>query len=356
MSTALTGNLTRTEAVDAAAQLDALLEVEAGPIRLDLSQVTAVDSAGAALLATFVRRAEKKGMAVQLQAVHPAVARTLRLFPFMRERAIIPVAPVPYFEAVGGSVEYARNLLMEYILLCADVAWFMFAGLFQRRGIRFQAVLLEMFSMGSQAFGVVGLISFLVGGTVALQSAAQLRQFGANLFVADLIGVSITRELGPLITAIVVAGRSGSAVAAEIATMMITEEIDSLKTMGLSPTRFIIVPKVWAITLTQPVLTMMANVLAISGGFLVAIFYLDVSAAAFLGRLQTALYVKDILTGLFKSVLFANLIVTIGALCGLRTTGGADAVGRSTTTSVVAAIFAIIVADALCSLLFYFGG
>ncbi|HET6344575.1 MAG TPA: ABC transporter permease, partial [Myxococcota bacterium] len=188
------------------------------------------------------------------------------------------------------------------------------------------------------------------------QSAAQLRQFGANLFVADLIGVSITRELGPLITAIVVAGRSGSAIAAEIATMVITEEIDALKTMGLNVTRFIIVPKVVAISITQPILTVMANALAIFGGFLVAIFYLDVSPVAFLGRLQTALFVKDVLTGLFKSLLFANLIVTIGALCGLRTTGGADAVGRSTTTSVVAGIFAIIVADAACSLIFYFGG
>ena len=138
--------------------------------------------------------------------------------------------------------------------------------------------------------------------------------------------------------------------------MVITEEIDALRTMGLNPTRFLVVPKIVAISVTQPLLTMAANALAIFGGFLVAILYLDVAPAAFVGRLQQALFVKDILTGLFKSLIFANLIVTIGALCGLRTAGGADAVGRSTTTSVVAAIFAIIVADAACSLLFYFGG
>ena len=239
--------------------------------------------------------------------------------------------------------------------VCTDVLWFTVTGIWQRRGIRWSAVFLEMASMGSQAMGVVGLIAFLVGGTIALQSATQLRNFGASLFVADLIGVSVTRELGPLITAIVVAGRSGSAVAAEIATMMITEEVDALRTMGLNQTRLLIVPKVIAITFTQPLLTIMANALAIFGGFLVAVIYLEVSPSAFIGRLQSAVFLKDVLTGLLESLLFANLIVTIGALCGLRTAGGADAVGRSTTNSVVAAIFAIIVADAVCSLIFYFG-
>jgi phospholipid/cholesterol/gamma-HCH transport system permease protein len=190
---------------------------------------------------------------------------------------------------------------------------------------------------------------------MALQSAAQLRQFGANIFVVDLIGISMTRELGPLMAAIVVAGRSGSAVAAEIGTMVITEEVDALKTMGLHPTRFIIVPKVIAITLTQPLVTMLANVAGIFGGFLVGVTYLEIGPSAFMNRLFASLYVKDLLTGLIKSILFAQLIVTIGALCGLRTKGGADAVGRSTTTSVVAGIFAVITADAVASLVFYFG-
>ena len=201
---------------------------------------------------------------------------------------------------------------------------------------------------------MVGLIALLVGITIALQSAAQLRQFGANLFVADLIGISITRELGPLMTAVVVAGRSGSAVAAELGTMTITEEIDALKTMGINAARFLLVPKVLAITIVQPLLTTMADFLAISGGLIVAVTYLDVSATSFLTRLQEALELKDILTGLFKSIVFAQLIVTVGALAGLRTQGGPDAVGRSTTGSVVAAIFAVIVADAAASLVFYF--
>jgi phospholipid/cholesterol/gamma-HCH transport system permease protein len=211
-----------------------------------------------------------------------------------------------------------------------------------------------MAAMGSQALGVVGLMAFLIGGVMALQGAAQLRQFGANIFIADLVGVSLTRELGPLITAIMVAGRSGSAVAAEIGTMVITEEVDALKTMGLNPTRFLIVPKAMAISVVQPLLTMYADIIAVFGGFLVAVFYLGIGPEAFWNRLHEALYLKDIITGLVKSFVFANIIVSIGALCGLRTGGGADAVGRSTTMSVVAGIFTVIVADAAFSLLFYF--
>jgi len=168
--------------------------------------------------------------------------------------------------------------------------------------------------------------------------------------------VSMLRELGPLMAAIVVAGRSGAAVAAELGTMTVTEEVDALRTMGLHPTRFLVVPKVMAISVVQPLLTAYANALGVLGGFLVAIVYLEVGPAAFMARLVEIVELKDILTGLCKSVVFAWLIVSIGAWYGLQTRGGADAVGRSTTASVVTGIFAVVVADALASMLFYFGG
>ena len=351
----LTHNLTRGEALATAHALSQALATP-GDIVLEMSGVQAVDSAGAAVLADFVAQVRTQKRLLQVSGLHPSLQRTLQLFPFPKRDTTPPPSPTGILERIGNDAAAAQEVFLQYLLMCSDVAWFIVMGLCRRRGIRWQTVGSEMFFMGAKAFGVAGLIAFLVGGTVALQSATQLRQFGASLFVADLIGVSITRELGPLITAIVVAGRSGSAVAAEIGTMVITEEIDALRTMGLNPIRFLVVPKVLAIALTQPLLTVLANALAIFGGFLVAVLYLDVSATAFINRLQTALYVKDIFTGLFKSLLFAGLIVTIGALCGLRTSGGADAVGRSTTLSVVAAIFAIIVADAVCSLVFYFGG
>jgi phospholipid/cholesterol/gamma-HCH transport system permease protein len=339
---------------EASRLLDQLAQAP-GPVVLDLSRVTGADSAGVAMLSLFARRMKAEGRRIEVVDAPPELRQTLDLFPYVdavppKEREI-----EGFFERVGGNTHELRQILMTYLVLCADAAWFTVEGIIKRRGIRWSVVAYEMSAMGSRALGVVGLIAFLVGGTMALQSAAQLRQFGANIFVVDLIGISMTRELGPLMAAIVVAGRSGSAVAAEIGTMVITEEVDALKTMGLHPTRFIIVPKVLAITITQPLVTMLANVFGIAGGFVVAILYLDIGPSTFVTRLFSSLYVKDLLTGLFKSIMFAQLIVTIGALCGLRTKGGADAVGRSTTTSVVAGIFAVITADAIASLIFYFG-
>ena len=350
----LKGRLTKEEVPEAAKALSAL-EAKGGDITLDLSEVTALDSSGVAMLSLFFKKVRAQGRKVQFQNIPPNVKATLNLFPQPREDAGEARAKPGALEELGESAGNIFELLFEFLKLAADTAWFLVGGMFKKGGIRWDSVVYEMAAMGSKALGVVALIAFLVGGTMALQSAAQLRQFGANIFVVDLIGISMTRELGPLMAAIVVAGRSGSAVAAEIGTMVITEEIDALKTMGLHPTRFLVVPKVLAITVTQPLLTMMANVAGIFGGFLVAVTYLEIGPTTFVSRLQESLYVKDLLTGLFKSVMFAQLIVLVGAINGLRTRGGADAVGRSTTTSVVAGIFAVICADAVTSLIFYFG-
>lgn len=350
----LEGKLIAGELAAPTAQLKATSQT--GPIEVNLANVTDMDSSGVALLAVTARRWKTEGRVMRLVGVTPQVQRTLELFAALDpDEGPPPQPPVGLFERVGAWGGDAGEVLLAYLLLCADTIWFSIAGIVSRKGIRWRAVFYEMSEMGSKAFGVVGLISFLVGATMALQSAVQLRQFGANIFVVDLIGISMTRELGPLMAAIVVAGRTGSSVAAEIGTMVITEEIDALKTMGLHPTRFLIVPKFLAITITQPLLTVMADMLGILGGFMVAILYLDLGPTTFFDRLQESLFVKDLVTGLIKSVIFAQLIVTVGALCGLRTRGGADAVGRSTTVAVVVGIFCVIVADAGASMLFYFG-
>ena len=190
---------------------------------------------------------------------------------------------------------------------------------------------------------------------VALQSAAQLRQFGANIFIADLVGIAMTAEMGPLMTAILLAGRIGSATAAEIATMTITEEVDALKTMGIHPLRYLVVPRFLAITITQPLLTVVANLLGILGGFVIAVTYLDLSASVFGHQLLDALRVKDLMTGLVKSIAFGWIIVFVGAHRGFQVRGGAEGVGLATTSSVVQAIFMVIAADAFFSLIFYFG-
>lgn len=351
MNYVIQNDLTRARAAEVAAEL-AGLKLE-GALTLDLAQVQAIDTAGVAIIAAFARRARESGTKLAVVGASNNVARTLDLFPLPNPQVIENINEDGPLEHFADLLATAREVSLAYLLLCADIAWFTVQAIVTRT-VRARDVAMQMTFMGSQALGVVGLMSFLIGAVMALQGAAQLRQFGASIFIADLIGVSLTRELGPLITAIMVAGRSGSAVAAEIGTMVITEEIDALHTMGLNPTRFLVVPKTMSITVTQPILTMFADVIAIFGGFLVAVFYLDIGPTAFWNRLREAVFLKDIVTGLVKSVVFANIIVSIGALCGLRTGGGADAVGRSTTTSVVAGIFTVIVADAAFSLLFYF--
>lgn len=353
---ALTGKLGIQEVPEVLKRLQAEAPKE-GPLRLDLSGLSQIDSAGVAMLAIEAKRLQKQGQRLELVKVPPKLQETLKLFPMVASPGDQPAAPKDkLLVRLGGFGAEAFEILIQYLQLFADAAWFMVSGFFKKKGIDWSQVLFEMAQMGSKALGVVGLIAFLVGGTMALQAATQLRQFGANIFVVDLIGISMTRELGPLMAAIVVAGRSGSSVAAEIGTMVITEEIDALKTMGFHPTRFLVVPKLLAITLTQPLLTAFADFLGILGAFVVAVTSLEIGPDTFMDRLHQSLFLKDVLTGVLKSVIFAQIIVTIGAISGFRTQGGADAVGRSTTRAVVASIFTVIVADAIASIVFYVGG
>lgn len=200
------------------------------------------------------------------------------------------------------------------------------------------------------------LIAFLIGVVVGLQSAAQLRNFGAQVFIADLITISMIREMGPLITAILVAGRSGAAIAAEVATMQVTQEIDALRTMGLNPTRYIVVPKFVAMTVSLPCLTTLAGALGIFGGYLMTLAYLDIGTTVYWSRVGSSLALDDVLLGFLKSLAFAWIIVVVAAYRGFQAQGGAESVGRATTASVVSAIFWVIVADAGFSILFYFEG
>ena len=356
MTVALSGEVTVHRIAELQKQLDGQLASSSGPVELDLSSVSEIDSAGVAMIALVARRVRHEGRSFSVVGASSSVQGTLKLFPFLDDEGDVGKGVrTGVLERLGDQATVVAAIGQQVLQLFADAIWFLIADIYRRRGMRWGVVLYEMSAMGAKAVGVVGLISFLVGATMALQSATQLRQFGANIFVVDLIGISMTRELGPLMAAIVVAGRSGSSVAAEIGTMVISEEIDALKTMGLHPTRFLVVPKLVAISLTQPLLTVMADMFGIVGGFIVAVTYLEVGPSTFVERLQTALFVKDIVTGLIKSIIFAQLIVIVGAIAGFRTRGGADAVGRSTTTAVVAGIFSVIVADAAASLVFYFG-
>jgi len=204
---------------------------------------------------------------------------------------------------------------------------------------------------GADAVPIILLINFLVGLVMAYQASVQLKQFGANIFVADLIGISMTRELGPLMTAIVVCGRSGAAFAAELGSMKVNEEIDALLTMGFRPMRFLVLPRTVALMLVMPILTLLADLVGILGGLVVGLNSLDLTITVYFSETQKAVKLWDVYSGLLKSVLFALAIALISCQQGLATQGGAEGVGRRTTSAVVTTLFTLILIDAAYTVL-----
>ncbi|HVN21296.1 MAG TPA: ABC transporter permease [Dongiaceae bacterium] len=221
---------------------------------------------------------------------------------------------------------------------------------------RWRACVQQMLEIGVNALPMVALLSMCSGFILAMQGASELRRFGALHFVIDLVAVGFTRELGPLITAIAVSGRSGSAFAAEIGTMKVTEEIDALKVMAFEPTEFVLAPKYLASLVAVPCLGIVANVFGILAGGLFMFFSTRLGLILYFKYVLTSIVLRDVLAGLIKSVAFATIIAHVGCLEGLRVRGGPDAVGRSTTMAVVRSTFLVILADAVFTTIFYFMG
>ena len=207
--------------------------------------------------------------------------------------------------------------------------------------------------VGAQSTLVVLLIGAFTGMVLSLQGFHTLSRVGSEAFLGPMVALSIMKELGPVLTGLMVTARAGSAIAAEIATMKVTSELDALTTMALNPLRFVVVPKMHGAVFTLPFLTILANVLGIFGGMTVAYFYLDISPEAFLNRMGEALYFKDILTGFIKSIVFATIIVLTGSYFGFHAEKGAEGVGKVTTSAVVVAISLVIIADSILGLIFY---
>jgi len=329
-------------------------ENQPAQLMLNLANVSAIDSAGVACLDELREWCRDRDIAFELIQIPDAIFQALQSFSTAALPAEIILPQTSFFDMMQKQLTHFKHSALTLLYLTADIFYWSVVGLVHRKGQRAGSFIQQSLLIGVNALTIVGLISFLIGLILALQSAAQLRQFGANIYVADLIGIAMLREMGPIMTAIVVAGRSGSAIASEIATMVVTEEIDALQTMALNPIRFVIVPKFHAITLTMPLLTVFADLIGIIGGYIIGVTYLQLSAAAFFNELLTVLYLKDVLTGLFKSIVFAWIIAVIGCYFGLQVKGGAEGVGRATTASVVASIFFVIVADSILGLIFYF--
>lgn len=255
---------------------------------------------------------------------------------------------------IGRRVIPIRKDIHDASKIINDIFYWSFISPFKGKPIRFKASIYEMVKSGNNAVPIVAVISLFVGIILALQSAYQLKRFGALIYVANLVGVSITRELGPILTAIIVSGRSGSAFAAEIGSMKSAEEVDALTSMGINPVRFIVIPKLIALMVMLPVLTIFSDVIGIFGGFLLAVTALDIHPYNYFQQTVNSLHIKDIITGLIKAWAFGIVITAVGAYQGFKVEGGAEEVGRRTTSAVVASIFLVIVFDLFFTVLFYY--
>lgn len=325
-----------------------------GSTQLDLSGVTALDTAGAWLLHRICQDSKARGLAVSVTGLPAGAEALLQRIGAYRADAILPrEAPVPGgLERLGhGAVTRAGESLdlLGFIGETAAGAW---PWLRDPGRIRWRLTLHNLQQAGLNALPIVGLLSFLIGIVIAYQGGVLLRQYGADVFIADLVGLGMLRELAPLMTAIIVAGRTGSAYAAQIGAMKVTEEIDALRALGMQPIEVLVLPKLLALIVALPLLTVYADLLGVLGGMVMAKIMLGLSAGVFVERMGDAVSLGSYLIGVGKAPVFAAIIAIVGCYQGFRVTGSAESVGRRTTISVVQAIFLVIVVDAVFSVLF----
>jgi phospholipid/cholesterol/gamma-HCH transport system permease protein len=324
-------------------------------VELDLSGVEYFDSGGGALLIRLRKRLAASGGSLRVTQSTPDIDGFLSLVDQdALQKELEPPAPSPeLLIRVGEATLESLGGLREFAVFTGEVVLGLRDAIVHPRLIRWRDTWLYMERAGRDGLPIVLLISFLMGLITAFQAAVQLKEFGAEIYVANLVGLSITRELGPLMTAIIAAGRSGAAFAAEIGTMKVSEEVDALAAMGLDRTRFLVTPKVIALLFMLPCLTLFADLIGIIGGLVVSVFNLGLPAVVYLRQMALYMTFHDVSMGLIKSVVFAFLIAGIGCLRGFQARSGAESVGRITTSAIVSAIFSIIVADAIFTLLFH---
>ena len=324
-----------------------------GELVIDAAAVTAMDTSGAWLLHRTIRALEAHGRTVRVQGLRPEFNSLFRLVVSRAPASRPPAAAAPGVLAKIGRQAWDSLLggfgLLTFLGECAVA---LVRALAQPRRIRWRPILYNVQTAGFEALPITGMLSFLLGIVIAYQGAEQLRRVGANIYIADLVGLSMVRELSPLITAIIVAGRSGSAYTAQIGTMKVTEEIDALRTVGVAPMDQLVLPKMLALIVALPLLTVYTDVMGVLGGMIMARAQLDVSFFTFLDRLDDAVKLKSYLIGVGKAPVFAAIIALVGCYQGFQVSGSAESVGRQTTVSVVQSIFLVILSDALFSIAF----
>ena len=323
-------------------------------IQIDLLKLEFIDTAAAIFISKLQNEFSSKNILTTLLCDNETILSTLKLVETQQAKSeSLPLQEnsnfidsigkvfVNYFIGFINFIEFFGKLVMTGIHYLSSY-----------KNIRFKEIAYEINESAIKALGIVALTSFLIGLVVAYQSAYQLKIYGANIFIVDMLGISILRELAPLITAIVIAGRSGSAFTAQIGAMKITQELDAMGTMGFDPFKFLVLPRIIALMIAMPILIFVADIMGILGGMIVSNIDLDITTELFLNRFSEVVAAKHFFIGIAKGPFFAFLIASIGIYRGLVVKDDTQSIGINTTKSVVEAIFAVIVCDAIFSIIF----
>ena len=338
-------------------QLERQLELYHFPIAtivVDGSAIRTMDTAGAWLLFRTYHVLEQSEQNIILQGFRKENADLLNLVTHYATtlQPALPSPSIAFLEQIGRKSCHQFIQLIHFLAFIGETFMVLLRSLLSPSRIRWAALFANLHSAGLSALPIIGLMAFLMGVVLAYQGGTQLSAYGANIFIVDLVGITLLRELAPLLTAILVAGRSGSAYTAQIGTMQVTQEIDALQTLGIAPMELLVIPKLLALIILMPLLSAFADVLGVVGGMLIAKVSLGVNVTDFLDRFPQAVSLTHYLIGIGKAPVFAAVIAIVGCYQGFQVKGGAEIVGQRVTTSVVQAIFLVIIVDAVFSILF----
>ena len=323
-------------------------------LHIDAAAIESLDSAGAWYISKALTRLQSSGITVRLEGLRDSHSSLIELV----SSNALEAKDIPRERAFGFLEDVGRDALTTlngYLAFLAFIGRLTMSSLriaLTPAQLRWSSVIKHIEEGGFDALPIIGLLTFLLGVVIAYQGGIALETYGASIYTADFVGLAMVRELSPLITAIIVAGRTGSAYTAQIATMKVTEEIDALRTMGISPLEELALPKFFALLVSLPLLTVFGDIMGLIGGMVMANSLLDVSFTIFVDRVTQTVTPTDVIVGIGKAPVFALMIAAVGCYQGFEVKAGAEQVGRQTTVSVVQAIFLVLVTDAIFSVIF----
>jgi len=354
----LQGDWTTHNLADITQQHEQLVLPKKDTICIDTNAITAFDTSGALVLFGLIRNIKKSHKTVTLlhfkeeyHSLYKLISQRLENQPTHQ-----PPRKISFLENIGRKTWV--HLEQAYMLLSfiGEMAVYFYYSVLSPRKIRWKLIMGHVEDTGVNAIPIVGLLSFLLGIVIGYQGGTQLRDYGANIFVVELVSLTMLRELAPMMTAVIVAGRTGSAFTAQIGTMKVTEEINAMRTIGMSPMEILVLPRIIGLMITLPLLIVFADVMGVFGGMVMAASMLDVSFYSFVQRLPEAVSLTSFLLGIGKAPVFALIIAVVGCFQGFQVQDSGESVGRQTTKSVVQAIFILILADAIFSIVFSWMG